>query len=174
MTLTYQVEAFSAVLAEMQPLWHAHWQEVAMNQDTIPLNPDLDAYRALEAAGVLHVLTVRDQGRVVGYHVAVIRPHLHYQQSLSAMTDLYYLHPDYRKGRAGVRLFQAFEASCKALGVEKLFTGTKLHLDLGRLFERLGWVETERLYTKYLGDTKDGCSGSGRRGRRDRGEQRDQ
>ena len=31
-------------------------------------------------------------------------------------------------------------------------TPTQLHMDMGKIFERLGYVETERLYTKWIGD----------------------
>jgi hypothetical protein len=40
----------------------------------------------------------------------------------------------------------------KQRGVKKIFTGTKLSLDMGPIFERLGWTEAERLFCKYIGD----------------------
>ena len=39
----------------------------------------------------------------------------------------------------GYRLLQEAERNLKARGVKKVFSGTKLHLDMGRLFDRLGW-----------------------------------
>lgn len=152
MMVTYQVEDWFDCWQEMSALWHEHWEEVALNRDKIVLEPDMDCYAQYASTGALHVVTVRADGRIVGYHISVIRPHLHYKSSLSAFTDVYFLHPDFRHGMAGVRLFKEVESSLKARGVQKMFTGTKLSLDMGKIFERLGWHETERLYTKYIGD----------------------
>jgi hypothetical protein len=123
-----------------------------MNRDKIKLEPNMEMYQALDDSGQLHVLTCRKDGQVIGYHVSIVRPHLHYKSSLSAFTDMYFVKKEHRKGMVGVKIFIEAEKSLKARGVEKLFTGTKLSLDMGKIFERLGWVETERLYTKYIGD----------------------
>jgi hypothetical protein len=155
MSLLYQVEAWSDCWPEMAPLWPAHWREVATDQATIPLDVDHASYAAFEAAGALHVVTVRDPqrgGQLVGYHLTIVRPHLHYRTTLMGFTDVFWLHPDYRRGPAGLRLFRCVEETLRAKGVQKLFTGTKRSLDLSRLFERLGWTSTEVLFTKYLGD----------------------
>ena len=37
------------------------------------------------------------------------------------------------------------------IGVRKIFTATKLHMDQGPLFERLGYRPVERMYAKLLG-----------------------
>ncbi len=154
MTLLYAVEAWSACWPEMAVHWEAHWAEVATDKTTIPLVVDHASYTALEASGALHVVTVRDdaQGELVGYAIWIIRTHLHYQTTLMAFSDVYYLAPAYRRGSAGMRLFRESEATLRAKGVRKLFTGCKLSLDIGRIFTRLGFTETERLYIKYLGD----------------------
>ena len=51
-----------------------HWEEVANNKDTIPLDIDWERYRALDDDGSLHVLTARDDGELVGYVMHVIAP----------------------------------------------------------------------------------------------------
>lgn len=149
--VTYQVESWSDARAEMAPLWADHWKEVALNQAEIPLNPDFDTYDQYERMGMLHIVVARSEGKVIGYHFSVVRPHLHYKQSLSAFTDIYYIAPQFRAGRVPLRLFEHVEKTLKARGVEKLFTGTKLSLNAGPLFEHMGWKPTEMLYTKYIG-----------------------
>lgn len=150
MSIAYAVEPWEECWQELQTHWIAHWKEVAVDQESIALNPDLDTLHQMAASRMLHVVTVRADGVLVGYHLAIIRPHLHYKQSLSAFTDIYYVAPEHRKGLVGYRLFQFVEQALKERGVQKMFTGTKLHLDMSRLFERLGWRETERLFTKVL------------------------
>lgn len=149
--ITYAVEDWFAVRDQMAPLWPKHWEEVAVNRDLIPLDPDFDSYDALARSGALHIVVARKAGEVVGYHFTIVKPHLHYRQSLSAFTDIYYIAPQYRTGRTPLRLFEFVEKTLKARGVQKMFTGTKLSLDAGPLFEKMGWTETERLYIKVLG-----------------------
>ena len=152
MTTTFQVERWSDLQAEMLPLLSKHWEEIAINRDKIPLDIDMDRYAALEEAGALHIVTAREDGELIGYHVAIVSPHLHYKSTLHGITDVYFIRPEHRKGFTGIRLFKRVEEEMRKLGVRKLFTGTKLHLDMGKVFERLGYSPTERLYTKYIGD----------------------
>ena len=150
--ITFQIESWDDFVEDLSTLWYAHWEEVALDQNKIKLDPWLDEYSRLQAGGQLHIVSMRNDGWLVGYHISIVRPHLHYMQSLSAFTDVYYVKPEYRPKLSTYRFFQYVEATLKERGVERMFTGTKLHLDKGKLFERLGWTETERLYTKYIGD----------------------
>ncbi len=150
--VTYQVEGWFDVKDEMSHLWPLHWQEVALNRDKIPLEPDFDSYAAYANSGMLHIVVARKDGEIIGYHFSVVRPHLHYKNSLSAFTDIYFIAPAHRTGRTPMRLFEHVEKTLKARGVKKLFTGTKLSLNAGPLFEHMGWTPTETLYTKYIGD----------------------
>lgn len=155
--ITYAVEPWSKVWRELRELWDEHWREVAINQDMIKLDPDIPAYNTMEAAGMLHVVVGREAGRVIGYHISFVRPHLHYRTSLSAITDVYFIRASHRGPRAAIRLFEAAEKTLAARGVQKTFNGTKIHkspdgrsLDHGRLFEHMGHVEAERLYVKVI------------------------
>lgn len=150
--ITFALEDWFEVKDEMSVLWPAHWEEVAVNKDAIPLDPDFDAYAMLANAGMLHIVVARKEGRIIGYHFNIVKPHLHYRRSLSAFCDIYYIAPEYRTGRTPLRLFQFVEKTLKARGVQKAFTGTKLSLNAGPLFEFMGWTPTETLYIKMIGD----------------------
>lgn len=150
--ITFQVENWFEVREEMAPLWTLHYEEVALNKDKIKLKPDFAMYDNYANAGMLHIVVARKEGRIVGYHFSIVRPHLHYVDSLSSFCDIYMLIPEVRTGRTPLRLFEFVEKSLKARGVEKMFTGTKLSLNAGPLFEHMGWTPTEMLYTKFIGD----------------------
>lgn len=152
--MTYQIERWADVWQEMEPHWQAHWREVAMHQAQIKLNVDVQGYSTLEAQGMLHLVTVRHDGVLIGYHLSIVRPHLHYQDTLHAYVDVYYVAPAHRKSLAsvGARLFQYAETTLRQRGVKKVLSGTKMMKDMARLFEAQGWTETERLFTKYLGE----------------------
>jgi N-acetylglutamate synthase-like GNAT family acetyltransferase len=134
----------------MLPLLVRHWREIALNHADVPLDIDEAKYRELDESGALHIVTVRRQGLLIGYHVAIITTHLHYASTLHGITDVYYIAPECRHGVTGMRMFQAVERELKKHGVRKLFTATKLHLDQGPLFERIGYKPVERLYAKLI------------------------
>jgi L-amino acid N-acyltransferase YncA len=150
MSTVFAVEPWAAFHKEAAPLFVEHWREVALNHDDVPLDIAYDKYNALATAGALHVLTARRDGELIGYHIAVITGHMHYLSTVHGITDVYWLAPAYRTGRTGLRMFQAVERELKKLGVRKLFTATKLHLDQGALFEYLGYKPVERLYAKLI------------------------
>jgi hypothetical protein len=148
--LTYQVEAWGDFCKEAEPLWLTHWAEIAQDQ-TIPLVPDYATYAALDAAGMLHVVTGRDAaGTLQAYAVYLVRPHLHYATTLHGLCDVYWLHPAHRRGLEGYRLFQHVEATLRQRGVKKVITACKTYFDVSPLFTRLGYRETERVWTKVL------------------------
>lgn len=146
----YRVERWKHIRNEVMPLLVRHWKEVALNHSEVPLDIDEQRYTDLDEAGALHVVTARRNGLLIGYHAAIISGHLHYASTLHGITDVYWIAPECRHGVTAMRMFQAVERELKAAGVRKLFTATKLHLDQGPLFERLGYKPVERLYAKLI------------------------
>lgn len=146
----YAVERWRDLRPEMLPMLVRHWREIALNHADVPLDIDEARYAQLDESGHLHIVTARREGALIGYHVAIVSAHLHYASTLHGITDVYFIAPEARHGVTGMRLFQAVEREMKALGVRKLFTATKLHLDQGPLFERLGYRPVERLYAKLI------------------------
>ena len=151
--LQYAVESWSQYAPDAEKLWPLHWAEIALDQSTIALDVDWERYAALDAAGKLHIVTARDaQGILQGYCLGMVTGHLHYKSTLHCQYDVYWLAPAYRRGLAGYHLFRVMERTLKARGVKKLLSACKLSLDVGPLFTRMQWRETERTFTKYLGD----------------------
>ena len=128
-------------------LYPDHWKEIALDHDAIKLDPDYDRYRSMADAGVILLITARDEGRLVGYHISMIHPHLHYRKSLTCFTDIFYLCPAYRVGMVGYKMLKFFRDEAKARGVQKIYMGTKLAHDIGPLLLRLGFNPIERLYS---------------------------
>ena len=153
MSVTYQIEPWSSELSEeMMPLWVAHWLEVGMDHEAVPLDPDFEAIWTEALANRLRILTVRKDGNLVGYHISKILRPWHYKSTLCAFVDAYYLAESHRKGFAGVRMFKEAERDLASIGVKKMYSFCKLGHDHGRIFERLGYVESEREFTKVIGE----------------------
>lgn len=102
--------------------------------------------------GMLHVLGVWDNDRMVGYYIAFLMPHPHYASSgVMAITDVYYLLPEYRRGEWGIALFTEAERTLREKGVVKAYISCKVHQDHTKLFELLGWRKSDYSFIKLLG-----------------------
>lgn len=145
--ITAQTEPWSKAVGEMRVLFPLHWQKLSLNKD-IPLDPNYAAYAAHEQAGRLLCVALRDQGRLIGYWVSVIAPGLHYQSTLTAIMDMWYVLPEYESGTASLSLMRAVEKEYTRRNVARAFAGEKNHLPCGRLYEAFGYRPIETIYSK--------------------------
>ena len=150
--ITYQQEFLATVEDEAKPLLNSHWEEIALNKDKIKLNPDWEAYEALEHQGKLKIFTARDDGQLVGYFVVIVGTNLHYKDHLFASNDIIYLSPNHRKGFTGIKLVKFAEKCLKDDGVSVLTINTKVHQPFDKLMDFLKFRKIERVYSKYLGE----------------------
>lgn len=138
-----------AFVEEMKTLFPLHYEELCVTKD-FPLVPDYDAYKRLADAGMLRCVTVRADEEMIGYAIFIVQPHLHYMTCKTAFEDIYYIRPDFRKGRVGIRLFKYAEEVLQRIGVNRIIMHTKIHMDNSKLFEYLGYKLTDKIYTKIL------------------------
>jgi hypothetical protein len=150
--ITAQVEPYSKCLPELMECYDLHWEELALNKDKVPLDPQYDLYEARDDAGQLLLVTLRETGRLVGYFIGFIAPGFHYKTCLTLTMDIFWTHPDVRGGFSGVKLFRLVEKEAKRRGVHRMFYGSKMHKDASRLFEYLKMEPVEIYYTKWIGD----------------------
>tara|TARA_R110000772_G_scaffold64511_2_gene144274 strand:- start:1682 stop:2146 length:465 start_codon:yes stop_codon:yes gene_type:complete len=154
MSNTYQIEKLADVLEEMKPILQKHWEEVALYKDQIALNPDYDKYQSLEEMGALRIATVRSGGKLIGYFISMINPHLHYQDHLYAINDILYLEESFRGADVALELFLFAEEDLKSLGVDVLIIAMKTAKPFDALCEALGHSNVERVYSKFIGEKK--------------------
>jgi GNAT superfamily N-acetyltransferase len=151
--VTFQQEKWADCVDEMRPIWPEHYEALSLDRDRIAMSMDEPKYANGDLAGVLHLMTARADGVLVGYYYGMLMNHLHYKDAgLMCYTDVYYLKPAYRRGGAGAQFMAAVMESLKRIGAVKLYISTKVHQDNGALFERLGMKCSDRIFTKMLGD----------------------
>lgn len=143
-------ESLATFWPDASPLIAQHWREIAAYPD-IPLDVDLDTYRALEQAGKLCVLTARAGGAVIAYAVFFVLPHPHYRGSLQAHEDVIYVDPAHRGMALGLQLLDASERILRQRGVQVVHHHVKQqHPALGRLLDQSGYTPVETIYSKRL------------------------
>lgn len=132
-------------------LFFAHWQEVGVHKDEMPLAPDWKRFLQLNAAGIVRIWTARDDRDLdlKGYLAWYVQPHIDYCLTLTAEMGPYYLAEEARKGMAGIKMFRTCIEALKAMGVKRLVG----HSRLGRLdviFKRIGFAPLDQTWDMLL------------------------
>lgn len=150
MAITFQQEPLTLELKEeLADLLHMHWEEIAKHK-TFPLLPAWDRYFAMHEAGVLVTFTARCDGKLIGYNVFMVIPHLHYSTMLTAMQDILFIHPEHRRGSLGARLIKHADQELQSQGVNVVMHHMKASHNFAPLLERQGYELMDLIYTKRL------------------------
>lgn len=146
-------ESFDAAYASAEPLLHEHWREIALYQDQIPLEVDVERYRAADAAGNLVCLSARDAGAMVGYAAWLLVQHPHYRSCRFAMNDVIYVRRQHRTGSTvGLRLIRESErVLVEDCGVNRIQWHLKSSNDWSAILLRMGYACEETVFGKYVG-----------------------
>lgn len=152
--LTAQVEKFDNDFSEISNMLKIHYEELALNQDKVPLDPQWNLYDAHEQNNALVYVALRELGELVGYVISIVAPGLHYKTCLTAHMDILFVRPDKRDiaAKGALLLVDTLEKELRRRGVQRWFMGTKLHKDIGVIFKRRKFTAVEMTYTKWLGD----------------------
>jgi hypothetical protein len=86
--ITAQIESFTASLPEFKPLFPLHWEELALEKDKVPLDPQYNIYEFKESMDELLFVTLREDGKPIGYFIGFIAP----GSALQDMFDMHYGH----------------------------------------------------------------------------------
>jgi GNAT superfamily N-acetyltransferase len=149
--MKFSIERLHDVREDIKPLIELHWEQIALNQGKIKLNPNWEEYERLDAAGVMKFFTARSEGELVGYFIITVGASMHYRDHLFAICDIIFVRPDKRSGATGYKLIKYAERWCVDNGVSLLNINTKVHLPFDRLMEGMGFDLIERVYSKYIG-----------------------
>lgn len=150
--VTYQIENFYSLKEQVDELFKKHWEEIALYKDKMKLNPDWDFYEALYKQGALGLYTARKDNKLIGYFVVVAKEHPHYKDHLVASNDIIFIDPEHRKGLVGYKLIKFAKEHLKEIGISVLSINMKTHKPFDKVLERLGFKNTERLYSVYIGE----------------------
>lgn len=151
--LEFAWERFPKLVPELKKLWPLHYAEIALDQDLCPLDPNWDYYFATDEVGVLHILTARYNGHLAGYCFNQVGTHNHYVTTRFAHTEMFWLHPRFRKGWQGVRMLMENIRGLKAREAVIATVNLKLTYKdgrVGKLLARLGYQPTDIVMRKRL------------------------
>jgi GNAT superfamily N-acetyltransferase len=153
--LSIAIEPFIKNIEEIKSLNIQHYEEISEHyKHGIDLEPQYDKYEVRENNGELLYLTLRDDGKLIGYYIGFIGAALHYKSCLQAQMDIIYVEPSSRGQRGGMMLGNAIIAEHKRRGVQLMTMGFKEahRIYMQKLLEQMGMRPFEVTYGLWLND----------------------
>ncbi len=129
----------------------AEYERESLIDGMPPPAPDWNAYRALEAAGLLHGFAASVDGELAGF-VAVLVAKLPRYAGPVALTESFFVARAHRHTGAGLRLLRAAEDKARALGCPGLLVSAPSGGALAQVLPRRGYAETNRVFFKETRD----------------------
>ena len=151
--ITFGIERFSNILAEVAPLHLLHYNETEVEYLDHPYNPNYDSYIAMEEDGRFVQFTCRIGLKVVGYLQYYIFRDQHTQQALQAREDAFFLHPLVRGQKIAPQFLAYAEDALRALGCHYVGMTSKAPVgapDIGPFLESRGYKPVAVYYAKKL------------------------
>lgn len=137
------------VAHEIQPNVERHYAEMSDGDDYGPPEIDWETYLQASRIGLCRVVTVRDNGVLVGYSVYSIGRNLRYKNLIEASSDGIFLEKEYR-GELSIRLLNKADEYLSNLGVKET-NYTESDDRLGRLLARSGYQSKYKIWSKRYG-----------------------
>lgn len=131
-------------------LFHAHWDEIALNKELMRLKPMLDKYYDIEANGMLLIIGAYADGELVGYSVNFLNQHLHYADLWVCMNDIVFISQDMRKTGIGIGLLKRTEELAKERGAQMMLWHVKQNTALSALLPRMDYKVQDIVFSKGL------------------------
>lgn len=152
-TVTYTFEPWKTLWPEIAPLFYGeHGKEAQFFQEHMHLKLDEEHFERMDDLGYLDNLAVRDNGTLIGYCITGKYPNPHFVGVRTAYQLNYFIRQSYRGCGIGRTMFQIAEQHLKEQGIQCLSTGAKTSLPYAKVFKKLGWVEVETLFAKWIGE----------------------
>lgn len=108
-----------------------------------------DTYRAMEAAGALHVIGAFDDG-LVGVATLLVYGLPHYGGRRICSLESFFVSPAFRRGGTGLKLLRAAETKAMELGAAALLVSAPVGGRLANVLPRTGYRETNRVFVRGL------------------------
>ena len=152
---TFQSEPWEFFWHEGQQLFANHAMEVGFGREHLE-EVNAPFYSDLYDQGALEILTARANGRLFGYLLTTIMQSLSHKSSSEAIPTVFYVSPDARGARLGLRLHRENLKALRARGVGRVIFRAGVSGDgprLDGLYRRLGASSLGQLYQLDLRET---------------------
>lgn len=145
--INFAREDFTDIVDDIKPTLPLNYNELATYKD-IPLDPNYPMYEQAAKLDLIRFYTARVGGELVGYAVVMILPrHAHYDHPW-ATSNLFWIHPAYRRSGAGRGLLSFVKKNLVGFVLQILSSVD--HPDLGELLDSEGFSRVEIVHSLRL------------------------
>lgn len=144
-----QEENSIEVMEECLSMGREYYNEVESKSEVLPYNINPQPLEQLINAGMLWVITVRNEdGELLGFSSLLVTEDF-LNQEYGAKEFCLYIKPEHRGGRAYIKLMRFIEDLCRLREIRTVVIGFKIgHNE--QLAEKMGYEHTESIYQKIL------------------------
>lgn len=142
---------------ELLPLAQKCWEESTRvkaetcafyGERDFQIEPDIGEYRRYAGLGSMVVISVRDEGRLVGYIIGLLFRAMHHRKMICGLADSIYIEPDYRSYAPVVT--EKFEKELQSLGVGIIAWPTHQQGPMYEVLKLRGYVGDDIIMEKRL------------------------
>ena len=141
----FSSERVPSVWDEIYPLFLEHHAEIGEIKD-LPLDPNCEAYKNLDALGMVRVYIAREEGKIIGYCVFFISQSMHYKQIKDAVQDIVFINKDHRG--FGKKFMEWCDEELRKEGVNVIHRYSSSERDLGPIYKRNGYDFKALVYSR--------------------------
>lgn len=135
------------------PVIEQHYAETPILHGKYELDINIEGYRTLEEAGNAVCYAVMDEEVLAGYVVMLASPSLHIQGKYVAITDAFYIKPEYRNQGIAREVFKAIEHDCLEIGIVQMrIVVNENYPQANTQATALGMTLLETTFAKDLGE----------------------
>ncbi len=138
-----------ALLVESMPLVKASSDEVENGPE---LEMDIPGLLNAELTGQSASYTLRDEGQLIGYIHVCLSGNMHFRSLIIAIVDSIYIVPRYRRGNLARQFIKRVEDDLASMQIRQLAFYIKVEHDYEKLFMRMHYICSEKIYVKDLGN----------------------
>lgn len=131
-----------------------HLEEVPFGDYKLKIDLCDEVYNYSEITGHLRCYAVHSSGQLAGYMVVMASEMIHHKSTMQAVTDVFYIAPEYRNSGAFVKLLDYVEADLKSNNIRFFTVGLNPNMPhfsrVDYKMSELGYISTEVSVTKEL------------------------
>lgn len=138
-------EDFAAIEAMSERFWEETWFNVPYKKDS--------ALPYIEAAHDYGLLFVAVKGDIIGFSAGVCTPLMGNSDYLQGVELAWWMAPEHRKSKDGIRLLEALEHKAKEIGCtfwSMIALDSSMPETVKNIYQRRGYVPQEQTFSKRL------------------------
>ena len=143
---TFQRENFKDTLPEMAWVYAINHDETGVYD--LPFAPDYDRYIYLESVGDLMMFTARKGLEAAGVAIFFLDSEIQQKDVRSATQSVNFVRKEHRG--IGLAFMRYCDQTLKHHGINSVWRQASAKLDVGKVYERMGYTRIETSYLKRL------------------------